>query len=497
MASTTDKDAQASAFADYGQWIGLRALERAPLWVERLAMNEDEIARFRDAPTPAGPAYVASAVLPQAPRRGADAQIHGDAPRIAAQDALAQARARADLHAFTRLPQALQAPVPGYLHGVPFAVKDLIGVAGLPRSGGSRSAPDTPYPEDAAAVAAMKRQGAVFVGLANLHELAFGASSANPAFGRVLNPAAPHRIPGGSSGGSAAAVAAGIVDIALATDTGGSIRIPAACCGVVGFKPSYDAISRQGAIDMAASLDHIGPIGRTVADCARAFAAMTGLPEYPGLAAGRLQGLRVGVLGGYFQQPLDTAVRAALAAVQATLQEQGARLHACDIAGIELAAAMQFMTISAEAATSQGERLRDHGALLGEDVRVRLEMASLLPAHWYLKAQRMRRAFVAGVERLFDEADMLLSPTMRAPAPLVGAPTVPIEGTPYPLHTAVSNLTLPFSLSGMPAIAIPWGQAEDGAPLSMQLAAPSGKDWALLEVAHRLAALAPRAPAPQ
>ena len=493
MANSTDKDQQAVAFARYGQWVGLQALERAPLWVERLGMNEEEIARFRDASTPAGPAYVATPVVPQPPRLGTDAQTHGAPPRIAAQDALARARAQSQLHAFTRLPPTLDAPGTGYLQGTPFAVKDLIGVAGLPRSGDSRSASDTPYPQDAAAVAAMKRQGAVFVGLANLHELAFGASSDNPAFGRVVNPAAPQRIPGGSSGGSAAAVAAGIVDIALATDTGGSIRIPAACCGVVGFKPSYDAISREGAIDMSASLDHIGPIGRTVADCARAFAAMTGLPAYPGLAAGSLQGLRVGVLGGYFQQPLDTDVRKALASVQAALRDSGARLHGCEIADIALAAAIQFMTISAEAATAQGERLRTHGDQLGEDVRVRLEMASLLPAHWYLKAQRLRHVFVAGIARLFEDADVLLSPTMRAPAPLVGASTVSIDGRPYPLHTAVSNLTLPFSLSGMPAIAIPWGRTEDGAPLSIQLAAPAGKDWALLEAAHRLSALAPGA----
>lgn len=491
MDNETIKDEQAAALAVYGSWVGLNAPERAQLWVERLGINEEEIALFRDTPTPAGPPYKAVACTPESRLEEAEASTRVCYPRITAQHALAQAHAQANLNAFTHLPSSLDIAKPGYLHGVPFAVKDLIGVSGLPRSGGSKSESDAPFPHDAAAVAAMKEQGAVFVGLANLHELAFGASSDNPRFGRVVNPVVPERIPGGSSGGSAAAVAAGIVDVALATDTGGSIRIPAACCGVVGFKPSYDAISRDGVLDLAESLDHIGPICRTVEDCSLAFAAMTGLPRYPGLVSGALENLRVGVLGGYFQYPLDEEVRAAFTSAQTKLRENGALLHHCEIEGIELAASIQFMTVSSEAATSQSERLRDRGELLGEDVRVRLEMASLLPAHWYLKSQRLRRELVANIDRLFENADVLLSPTMRSPPPLVGASTVLISGKSYPLHTAVSNLTLPYSLSGMPAIAIPWGRTADGAPLSVQIAASIGKDWALLEVANQLAALAP------
>ena len=491
MSSTSVKDEQAAALAVYGKWVGLKTPERAPLWVERLGINEDEIARFRNAPTPAGPAYRALAIVPDMPEGGADGRARDASSRISVQDALANAQSQMHLNAFTRFPESLEAPKPGYLHGTPIVVKDLIGVAGLPRSGGSYSEADAPYPIDAASVAAMKKQGAVVLGLANLHELAFGANSDNPVFGRVVNPITPERIAGGSSGGSAAAVAAGIVDIALATDTGGSIRIPAACCGVVGFKPSYDSISREGAIDIAESLDHIGPIGRTVEDCARAFAAMTGLQKYPGLSSGKLEGLRVGVLGGYFQNPVDIEVGAALTSIQIELKKNGAFLHECEIDRIDLAAAIQFMTISSEAAASQSERLRDKGNFLGEDVRVRLEMASLLPAHWYLKSQRLRRELVEEIERLFEDADVLLSPTMRSPAPLVGASTVVIADKAYPLHTAVSNLTLPYSLSGMPAIAIPWGRTKDGAPLSIQIAAPSGKDWKLLEIASRLLALAP------
>jgi len=481
--------ALADAFAGYAQWAGLRCPERAALWVERLQMNEEELGRFRAAPTPAGPSYVAHPVTPEPLVDSADMHPAPAAPRIAAVSAWAEAGRQGALRAFTRLPEQLDAAGPGYLSGVPFAVKDLIGVAGLPRSGGSHTGPTEPFPADAASVTAMKRQGAVFVGLANLHELAFGASSDNPVFGRVVNPAAPDRIPGGSSGGCAAAVAAGIVDVALATDTGGSIRIPAACCGVVGFKPSFDAVSRDGAIDMSASLDHIGPIGKTVMDCAQAFAALTHRPAFNGLPKRTLEGLRVGVLGGFFQAPLDAPVRAALNDIQAAMRADGATLHVVDIAGIELAAAIQFMTISTEAATSQAERLRDDGERLGADVRVRLEMASLLPGHWFLKAQRMRRELVAAIRTLYESCDILLCPTMRSPAPPVGAAVVDIDGKTYPLHTAVSNLTLPFSLSGMPAIALPWGKTPDGVPLSMQIAGDLGKDWQVLTIAQRLEVL--------
>lgn len=487
--------ALAQALAGYAEWVGLKCPERAPSWVERLRMNDEELAGFRRAPTPEGPSYVAWAVTPNAPEVGPEPA--GEAVCTGHRDPVAawqRARDAGRLRAFTRLPD--QAPrrlsaADGYLADVPFVVKDLIGVAGWPCSGGSVSGSDEPCRDDAAAVAAMTRQGAVCIGLTNLHELALGPSSVNPVFGAVVNPAAPGRTPGGSSGGSAAAVAAGIVDIALATDTGGSIRIPAACCGVVGFKPSFGAVPRKGSIDIAESLDHIGPIGRTVRDCAMALAALTGLPRFPGLPCRGLAGLRVGVLGGFFQDPLDPAVRAALDDMQRVLQADGASLHEVRIDGIEEAPAIQFVTISTEAAASQAERLRDHGDRLGEDVRVRLEMASLLPGHWYLKAQRMRRVLVERIEAPLREVDLLLCATMRAPAPAVDAAEVIIGGRPYPLHTAVSNLTLPYSLSGLPALALPWGRSPDGVPLSLQIAGARGRDWQVLEVAHRLERLGP------
>jgi aspartyl-tRNA(Asn)/glutamyl-tRNA(Gln) amidotransferase subunit A len=329
----------------------------------------------------------------------------------------------------------------------------------------------------------------VFVGLANLHELAFGASSANPVFGRVVNPAAPECIPGGSSGGSAAAVAAGIVPVALGTDTGGSIRIPAACCGVVGFKPSYDAVSRDGVIEVGQTLDHVGPIGRTVLDCALAFAALSDLPRFPGLADRSLGGVRVARLTGHFETPLDPDVRSALDAACGQMRRDGAGVQTTSLEGAELASAIYFVTVLAEAGCAHAERLQRHAGKLGDDVRVRLEIASLIPGHWYLKAQRMRRQLAERMDALFAQADVLLCATMRAPAPRIGATGFDIEGKRYPLHAGMADLTLPFSLAGLPAISIPWGRSRDGVPIGLQLVGAAGQDWKLLEVARRLEAL--------
>lgn len=483
----------AGALAVYARWTGSGDPARAALWVERLGVNEEEIARFRAAPHAAGPAYVARGIVPAAPiLPGTGGQQNLSGPDV--QTALRKAGGAGAMCLFTKVVDRLPVPAEGYLGGAPFAVKDMIGVGGLQRTAGSASETTEPFPRDAASVAAMRRHGAVVVGLANLHELAFGGSSANPVFGAVVNPAAPHCIPGGSSGGSAAAVAAAIVPFALGTDTGGSIRIPAACCGVVGFKPSYDAVSREGVIEVASSLDHVGPIGRTVLDCAYAFAALTDLPEFPGLRESSLDGLRVGRLGGHFEHPLDADVRIALDAACDQMRLDGAHIETATAEGADLASAIYFVTVLGEAGCEHAERLQLHAAKLGDDVRVRLEIASFLPAPWYVKAQRMRRHLAERLQALFTGADVLLCATMRAPAPRLGAGSVEIDGKRYSLHAAVSDLTLPFSLAGLPAISIPWGTSRDGVPIGLQIVGAMGQDWKVLEVARRLEELGPSPP---
>ena len=478
-----------AAMAGYSGWTGYGHEERAADWLKRLELNASEIEAFRRGGLPPFEAYAA---LPTTllPADGTDADC-GDRPADPA-EALARARVRSDLNAFTWLADSPPATGPGLLAGVPVAVKDLMGVKGLPLSGGTRAIDRAPAAEDATVVARLRAAGAAFIGLTNLHELAAGITSDNPHFGRVVNPAAPDRIPGGSSGGSAAAIAAGIVRLAVGTDTAGSIRIPAACCGIVGFKPSYDALPRTGVIDLAPSLDHVGPMGARVDDCALMFAAMLGLREVPRWKRAGLRGLRVARLGGYFAQPLDPEVRAALGEALAALQRDGATASEHDIEGAERVPAIQFHTLCPESAAVHAERLRERGEDIGAEVRVRLEMGLFLPGPWYVKAQRMRRALVERIEASFASADLLLCPTLRTPAPVVGNPRVQIDGRDYPLHTAVTQLTAPFNLAGLPAATVPWSRSKAGVPISLQVVGPRGSDWRVLAAAQRLEALAPR-----
>lgn len=480
------------ALASFAQWLGLAETGRSSLWSERFAMNAPELVQFREAAYCGESYYVAAAIQPDAPPATWSSQTalpkSVDAARAsAALDAARESQGR-KLNFFTHLPDQVcpSQAASGYLAGVPLVVKDMIGVQGMPRTGGSASSTTEPFDTDSAAVALIKKHGGLIIGLATPHELAFGANSDNPVYGRVINPITPERIPGGSSGGSAAAVAAGIVDVALGTDTGGSVRIPAACCGVVGFKPSYDAVSREGVIEIAPTLDHIGPIGRTVEACARVFAATTDLPGAPNIPDTPLRGLKVGILDGFFADPLSQAVRLSLQQTLRLMEDDGASSVTVSIEDVALAPAIYFMTVSTEAAESLGKRVRQTPAQLGEDVRVRLEMASFIPGHWYLKAQRLRQQLCRNFERAFSQCDVLICPVMRAEAPRVGENTVQIGSRDYPLHTAVSNLTLPFSLAGLPAIALPAGLSPEGAALSIQLIGGLGKDWKLLEVAKRV-----------
>ena len=476
------------ALAAYAGWQGYGHASRARAWVERLEVNRPELDAFRAAPAPEAPAYAARPAAPL-PARGVTAP--SPAMRVSAGVALEAARDAAKLNAFTFIPQELVPARRGFLGGAAVAIKDLMAVQGWPFTGGGKALGMTRPSADAEVVRRIRAAGGSIVALTNLHEFAYGITSDNPHFGRVVNPVAPDRIPGGSSGGSAAAVAAGIVRHAVGTDTAGSIRIPAACCGIVGFKPSYDALPRDGVLDLAASLDHVGPMTRTVDECAELFAAMLGLDALPGWVRPNLAGMTVGVLGGYFADPLDADVRTALDEAAQALAAEGARMAPAQVEGIELAAAVQLQTIAPEATAVHLDRLRTQGDAFGEDVRVRLETGLFLPGAWYTKAQRMRTRLVHSIESAFGDARVLLCPTLRAPAPRVGAARVELGPRSIALHAAITNLTMPFNLSGLPAISVPWSSTRDGAPLCVQLVGQRGHDWEVLAFARRLEAAAP------
>ena len=471
------------ALIGYSDWLGYGHGERADAWIRRLEINSPELAYFRAQPSSACPPYrpIAAALVPAGGKGGSKPSLRADAAA-----AIERATQKGELKAFIWIARAVPAFGSGYLSGVPIAVKDLIAIAGVPLTGGSEASDRTPSSQDAEVVARLKRAGAAIIAATNLHEWAYGITSDNPHFGRVINPVVPSRIPGGSSGGSAAAVAAGIVEAAIGSDTAGSIRVPAACCGIVGFKPSYDAVPRAGAVDLAPSLDHIGPMGASVAVCAALFAAMLDLRSVPDWRYPNLSGSRIARLKGFFDAPLDKEVRAALESAESALATDGASCTTAHVDGIESAASIQLITICAEATDVHARRLEQRGHQLGEDVRVRLEIGNFLPGHWYVKAQRMRQQLVERIDALFEGADFLLCPTMRTPAPPVGASQVEIDGRQYPLHTAVTNLTMPFNLSGLPAITIPWSSAADGAPIGLQIIGRRGADWQVLAAGQRL-----------
>jgi aspartyl-tRNA(Asn)/glutamyl-tRNA(Gln) amidotransferase subunit A len=473
----------------YADWLHYGHGERADAWVARLEVNRPELDALRAAKTPQVQPYVAQATKVATPAPGSSRA--SPSLRADATVALARAQRAEDLHAFTWLADDVSSRAGGFLAGVPIAVKDLMRVAGAPLTGGSRALDGEVAREDAEVVSRLRRAGAVVIGLTNLHELAYGITSDNPRFGRVVNPAARDRIPGGSSGGSAAAVAAGIVEASVGTDTAGSIRIPAACCGVVGFKPSYDALPRDGVLDLAPSLDHVGPITRDVEGAAALFAAMLGDDDVPAWMRDDCSGVTIARLRGFFDEPLDRDVRAAMDAAVTALRGDGARFVDREIAGVERPTAIPFKTIAPEATAADCEHLAARGERLGDDVRVRLEIGMFLPGAWYAKAQRLRSVFARALDAAFEQADLLLCPTLRIPASRVGESRVDIDGRTYPLHTAITQFTMPFNLSGLPAISLPWSHSRDGVPVSLQLVAPRGMDWRVLAAAQRLQALAP------
>lgn len=489
-------------------------LERSEAWVERLAVNLPEIQFLDCLVNGGGYQYVASvpvvapngvpppnnlsgiAELARAAHLN-DSDVLGPALK-----ALQTASQLSHLNVFIQLASEAQireqaqelglASLAGKKHpllGVPVGVKDLMAVKGFPLTGGTKNSTGQPSPDDALAIARLRDAGALILGTTNLHELAYGITSENPHYGFVGNPQGLGFTAGGSSGGSAAAVAAGIVPAAIGTDTAGSIRIPAACCGVVGFKPSYDAISRQGAMDLGPTLDHLGPIAASVDDAALLFSVMAGMTAQVPQRLSSLKGIRVGVPSNYFFQPLAPDVEQAINQTLEQMQSDGAELVPIALPGVENSAALQFATLCSEATAVHWERLVHKPQTLGADVRVRLEIGQLFPAIWYTRAQGARAALAAMFRSAMADIDVLVTPTLRTTAPPSGTKTLLVDQQEMPLHTAMTSLTLPFNLTGMPALSLPCGTGKQGLPVGLQLAGANNQDWKVLAVAARVESL--------
>ncbi|MEX0959935.1 MAG: amidase [Burkholderiales bacterium] len=372
----------------------------------------------------------------------------------------------------------------GPLGGVPVAIKDLMSIRGYPLTAGSRAIEAKIQARDAPLVARLREAGALIVGTTNLHELAFGVTSANPHFGAVQNPRMPGHIPGGSSGGSAAALVAGLAAVTVGSCTGGSIRQPAACCGVVGFKGTWGAVPTEGVVPLAWSLDHVGPLTRSVEDAALAFEVMAALPVHSTLPPSSSMPPRIVRPRQFFFDLLEDEVGGVIDRALPALEKAGASLVPCDIPGIELAPGIQLITIGAEATQANWHLLKEHGDKLGEDVRVRLEIGQFYLAADYIKAQQLRRQVRASVLAAFGDADVMLVPAMPVLPPKNGTTTVRIGGRDMHVAPLLTRFTSPFNFCGFPAISLPCGKAGNGAPVNVQLVGRPGADARVLQAAR-------------
>jgi Asp-tRNA(Asn)/Glu-tRNA(Gln) amidotransferase A subunit family amidase len=412
------------------------------------------------------------------------------------QDALVKAENRRDLNAFTLLmrEQALADAAEadreiasgryrGPLHGIPVTVKDLVDVRGTPTTAGS-NVPAPLASADAPVVRRLREAGAIVLGKTNLHEFAFGTTSDETAFGAVHNPVDRTRSAGGSSGGSAAAVLTGIGFASVGTDTGGSIRIPAAACGIVGLKPTLGELPCAGVTALSSTLDHVGPLARSVADASLIFQAMKSSSVHGIAPAGGA--LSFGVPRQYFFDRLDAGVRECVERAIARVVDAGYSVRDTTIAGAEMTPDVYLHICLPEASCYHAASLAEHADRYSPGVRLRLEMGRYLLAEDYVRAMRLRAELTAAVDRALERCEALLLPTMPIPAPKLGATTVDVGGVEAPVRATMLSRTQLFNITGHPAIALPAGKGPEGLPRSLQVVGHRGRTERLLDIAAAL-----------
>ena len=381
----------------------------------------------------------------------------------------------------------------GPLAGVPIAVKDLVDVAGAPTTAGGHPRFTRHPREDAPLVARIRSAGGIIVGKTNLHEFAYGVTNVNRHHGATRNPWALDRIPGGSSGGSAAAVAAGLCAVAVGTDTGGSVRIPAALCGVVGLKPTLGAVPLEGVFPLGWSLDHAGSIARSVEDAALLHRVMADPPQRRGRADaggiraattdGALAGIRVGIPRPYFWEELDPEVRGPADRALEVLRSLGAAVHETEIRWAALTGAASAIILAVEAVSVHAQGLATHPEAFADEVRVRLDRGFFVPGAALLRAQRARELLTRTFEQAFESADVLIMPTTPAAAATIAAAEQAAAGNAPSLSQTYTRLTNPFNVTGQPAISVPCGLTPGGLPVGLQIVGRRGNEGGILRVA--------------
>lgn len=384
----------------------------------------------------------------------------------------------------------------GPLHGIPFGAKDIVDTAGVLTTNGSSFFRDNVPDEDAECIRRLKKAGAILIGKCNTHEFAAGSTTKNPHFGPCHNPWDISRVPGGSSGGSGASVAAFLCSVAIGTDTGGSIRGPASVCGVVGLKPTYGRVSLRGIFPNALSLDHAGPLARTAKDCGLFLQGMAGYdPEDPTSADAPVQdfceeiengieGMRLGICEDLHFIEIDKAVLGAFDEAVETLGRLGADVEKVRFPlGERLQTARQIIA-DAELIEVHRNRLADHPEGYGEDVRERLEKASRVTLDKYVRACRDREIIRRAMRDLFNSVDAILLPGFPCVACPIDTTMVQVNGQEKPYLGLGRPLTGPHNLTGFPVVSVPTGFDKGGLPVSMQIVGPPWSESLILRTAH-------------
>ncbi len=383
----------------------------------------------------------------------------------------------------------------GPLAGAPFAVKNLFDVKGLTTRAGSKINRELPPAEaDATLVRKLESAGAILVGALNMGEYAYDFTGQNAHDGPSRNPHDPAHMTGGSSGGSGAAVAGGLVPIALGSDTNGSIRVPSAFCGVFGLKPTYGRLSRARTFPFASSLDHLGPFARSIADLALAYDAMLGRDEDDPAQADvaplpasltiddGVGGLRIAKLGGYFARSGDACAFEAVDRVAAALNAT----RTVELADAARARAAAYLITMAEGAALHLKRLQTRAEDFDPDVRDRLIAGAVLPGAWVVQAQKFRRFFRAQALALFEDVDILLAPAAPVRAPRLGQRTFTLDGRELPVRPHIGLFTQPISFIGLPVAAVPVWTDGERLPVGVQVIAPPWREDLALRVARAL-----------
>jgi aspartyl-tRNA(Asn)/glutamyl-tRNA(Gln) amidotransferase subunit A len=418
-----------------------------------------------------------------------------------AQDYNAEINAYISFRADKALAEAAQADVEiaqgsykGIFHGIPMGIKDNIYIGGEVTTMASKIHANFISSDDATVISKLKAAGAIIIGKLNMHEYAWGITNNSPHFGPCRNPWNLDKIPGGSSGGSGAAVASGMSTITLGTDTAGSIRIPSSACGLVGLKPTHGLVAKYGCFPLAWTLDHIGPMAKTVADAAAMLKVIAGfderdptskhveIPDYIALLNSDVKGKVIGINEDYFFHQVDAPIEKLVREQIAQLEQRGAIIKKVTIPALKNAEYVELVTSLSEAATIHHDDLQQRPNDFGDDIRLLFELGELPTAVEYLQAQQLRRELKQQFAQAFKEIDVLIAPTLPILPPDIGSSVAKLNGESVDLLNHIIRFTGPSNLTGLPALTIPCGLI-DGQPVGLQIIGPAFQEPKVFNIA--------------